>query len=110
MAKVEAGEKRMKDLLTEKEKELDEEKMEYKRRLNTERKKAVQSNEGNNKLKEEFDKKKATLLEEIIYKDEHITHLSKQLDESKKEVAYLKGNNYIYIYIYRILLQEGWKQ
>lgn len=72
--------------LFEKENEIEEDRIEFKRKLNTERRKLRETQEGVNKSKDEFEKQKSAIIQEIMIKDDHISRLGKHLDDTKRDV------------------------
>lgn len=63
--KIEHSEKTLRTLLNEKESYVDEEKNDLKKKLGSERKKSEQMMEFANKLKEEYNKKHAIIVQEV---------------------------------------------
>ena len=88
ITKMEANERRLKVLLSQKETTFDSEKETLKRKLSAERKKASQAYEGTTRTKDEHDKKAMQMLQEILAKDKQIAILTKQLESVQKETAY----------------------
>ena len=87
VTKIEGNERRLKVLLSQKESVFDSEKETLKRKLSTERKKATQAHEGCSRVKDDFDKKKMQILQELITKDEQIATLTKQLESGQGGVS-----------------------
>ncbi len=85
VAKGDSSEKRLKSVILQKEKELEDERVDHKRKLNSEKKKAIQAHEGYARVKEEYEHKKTAILREISAKDELIGSLSKQLEEAQRK-------------------------
>ncbi len=85
ITKLEANERRLKMMFTQKEANFDAERESMKRKLSAERKKATQSQEGCARAKEDYDRKRVQILQDIVTKDEQIALLNKQVEVMHKE-------------------------
>lgn len=65
---------------------MEAERIDFKRKINIEKRKMMQSQEGTTKDKDDYDKKKSILLDEMMTKDEQISKLAKQLIDTRKEL------------------------
>jgi hypothetical protein len=80
---TEAGERRLKEQLLNKDSSFEEERKEMRALLAAEKRQVIKAQEDSLKIKEEFQKKKNSILREIMEKDEIIHKLSLQIHEIK---------------------------
>lgn len=82
---TEAGERRLKEQLLNKESTFEQERKEMRALLAAEKRQVIRIQEESLKTKEEHQKKKNSILKEIMEKDEIIHKLSMQIHEMKKQ-------------------------
>ena len=96
--RLDASEKRYKNSIIEKDKEIEDLRQECHLKLNSEHNKSIHTHENLMRLKDEFDKKKFYLEKELFAKDQFINILTKKLEDTKKDIA----SNYLSsIFYYR---------
>eukprot|EP00357_Protocruzia_adherens_P001004 CAMPEP_0115040520 /NCGR_PEP_ID=MMETSP0216-20121206/44868_1 /TAXON_ID=223996 /ORGANISM="Protocruzia adherens, Strain Boccale" /LENGTH=960 /DNA_ID=CAMNT_0002421757 /DNA_START=172 /DNA_END=3054 /DNA_ORIENTATION=- len=87
IGKLEVSERKLKNMLVEKENQMEEERIDFKRKFVAERKKAQDAGDNVLRAKDGFEKKKNVILQEMIHKDDQIETLSKHVNELKNELS-----------------------
>ena len=100
IAKLESAERKLKTMLLEKESEIEGDRVEFRRKLNAEKKRIMSQNEETVRQKEELERKRIKLVQEMSIKDEKISHLKWRLQQcapgqsSNLEASLSGGANY----------------
>ena len=81
IAKLESAERKLKTMLLEKESEIEGDRVEFRRKLNAEKKRIMSQNEETVRQKEELERKRIKLVQEMSIKDEKISHLKWRLQQ-----------------------------
>ena len=85
VTKLESNCKRLKMLLSKKDREIEDERENNKQKLNSERKKVLQAHEGFARAQEEYSQSKAIVLHEIDTKNKLISRLSRRLRDTQRD-------------------------
>ena len=90
LSRAEETAKNYKSLLTDKENEIESERINLKRQLISERKKLHTQREAASKAKDEFEKRRAVLNKELLHLREHIKKYQEHINTLKKENSEIK--------------------
>lgn len=85
--KIESNERKLRNMLKEKESDLDSERTDLKKMLNQEKKKSIEAIETSHKLRDSFEKSKNKHLQDLLEKDEKIIKLTRELRECEKKFS-----------------------
>ena len=72
-------------MLLERETEIESDRIEFRRKLNAEKKKALGHQEASARLREEFELRKFEITQELSLKDEQIAQLRRQVQQKHQE-------------------------
>ena len=72
-------------MLLERETEIESDRIEFRRKLNAEKKKALGHQEASARLREEFERRKFEITQELSLKDEQIAQLRRQVQQKHQE-------------------------